>query len=118
MQNIVLVNNSRTVWSTKFDCFSKFFRQLASECLYYFSKKVSIILTYILTINVLNFGSEVISTSVNHITQIQGVRKLTLPFLNFVVLKVNLPLEHQNPNLLEETCRILLISNMYQLVTS
>ena len=45
--------------------------------------------------------------------QIQGVQKLTLPFKSFVVLKVNLPLQHQNHNLLEETCRIFLIPNMY-----
>ena len=37
---------------------------------------------------------------------VQGVQKLNLPFKSFVVLKVNLQLQHQNHNLLEETCRI------------
>ena len=55
-----------------------------------------------------------------HPQNIQGVQKLTLPFWSFVVLKVNLPyaLQHQNHNLLEETCIIFLIPNMYQLATS
>ena len=47
-----------------------------------------------------------------------GCPKINFTFLKFCSFKVNLPLQHQKHNLLEETCRIFLIPNMYQLVTS
>ena len=47
-----------------------------------------------------------------------GCPKINITFLKFCSLKVKLPLQHQNHNLLEEACRILSIPNMYQLVTS
>ena len=39
-------------------------------------------------------------------SQNTGCPKINFTFLKFCGLEVNLPLQHQNHNLLEETCRI------------